>query len=79
MPTIGLMVGGMRCRRCVREVTSRLRDVPGVDTVTADANRSMVRLSGTMTVDNVLGALRELSYPVQLLDAAGETAETSDI
>lgn len=79
MPTIGLMVGGMRCRRCVREVTSRLRDVPGVDTVTADASRSMVRLSGTMTVDNVLGALRELSYPVQLLDAAGETAETSDI
>ena len=79
MPTIGLMVGGMRCRHCVREVTSRLRDVPGVDTVTADANRSMVQLSGTMTVDNVLGALRELSYPVQLFDGAGETAETSDI
>ena len=44
MPTIGLMIDGMRCRHCVREVTSRLRDVPGVDTVTADARRSMVRL-----------------------------------
>ena len=26
---------------CVREVTARLRDVPGVDTVTADADRSI--------------------------------------
>lgn len=76
MPTIGLMVESMRCRHCVREVTSRLRDVPGVDTVTADAGTSVVRLSGTMTVDDVLGALRELSYPVQLLDEAGEAGET---
>jgi copper chaperone CopZ len=78
MPTIGLMVEGMRCRHCVREITSRLRDVPGVDTVTADAGTAVVRLSGTMTVDDVLGALRELSYPVRLLDATGETAETSE-
>ena len=41
MRTIGLMVGGMRCRHCVREVTERLRDVPGIDTVTADADRSI--------------------------------------
>jgi transposase len=41
MRTTGLMVGGMRCRHCVREVTARLRDVPGVDTVTADADRSI--------------------------------------
>lgn len=25
MPTIALMIGGMSCRHCVREVTSRLR------------------------------------------------------
>ena len=68
MLTIGLMVGGMRCRHCVREVTARLRDVPGVDTVTADADRSMVGLSGTMSVDEVLGAVRGLGYPVQVLD-----------
>lgn len=76
MPTIALMIGGMSCRHCVREVTSRLRDVAGVDTVTADAGTSAVRLSGTMTVDDVLGALRGLSYPVQLLDETGEAAET---
>ena len=76
MPTIALMVGGMNCRHCVREVTSRLRDVAGVDTVTADAGTSVVRLSGSMSVDDVLGALRGLDYPVQLLDETGEAAET---
>ena len=75
MPTIALMITGMSCRHCVREVTSRLRDVGGVDTVTADASTSVVRLSGTMIVDDVLGALRDLRYPVRLLD---ETAETAD-
>ena len=29
MNDIELVVGGMTCRRCVREVTSRLREVPG--------------------------------------------------
>jgi hypothetical protein len=33
---IELVVGGMTCRRWVREVTSRLRDVPGVERVTAN-------------------------------------------
>ena len=78
MPTIALMIGGMTCRHCVRDVTSRLRDVGGVDTVTADAGTSAVRLSGTMTVDDVLGALRDLSYPVQLLNEAAGTAETDE-
>jgi hypothetical protein len=36
--------------------------------VTADADRSLVRLSGAMSVDEVLGAVRGLGYPVQLLD-----------
>lgn len=76
MPTIALKIGGMSCRHCVREVSSWLRDVAGVDTVIADAGTSVVRLSGTMTVDDVLGALRELSYPVQLLDEADEAGET---
>jgi copper chaperone CopZ len=39
MNDIELVVGGMTCRRCVREVTSRLRDVPGVERVTANPAR----------------------------------------
>ena len=76
MRTISLVVGGMRCRRCVREVTARLRDVPGVETVGADTGSSVVRLAGTMTVDDVLVAFRGLTYPVELLDEPGHAADS---
>lgn len=76
MRTIGLVVGGMRCRRCVRKVTARLRDVPGVETVMADTESSVVRLAGTMSVEDVLGALRDLNYPVELLGEAGRAEDS---
>ncbi len=79
MRTIGLVVGGMRCRHCVREVTARLRDVPGVETVMADAGSSVVRLAGTMRVDDVLGALGGLSDPVELLVSQATPRAAHDI
>src|SRR5215207_2041883 len=39
MNDIELVIGGMTCRRCVREVTLRPRDVPGVERVTANPAR----------------------------------------
>ena len=71
MRAMGLVVGGMRCRHCAREVTARLRDVSGVETVMADAGSSVVRLAGTMRADDVLGALRGLTYSVELLGEPG--------
>ena len=68
MRHLSLFIGGMGCRRCVREVTARLRDVPGVVTVIADARRSVVRLSGSMTVPDVLDAFAGSTYAVRLLD-----------
>ena len=68
MRNIQLFVGGMGCRRCVREVTARLRDVPGVETVSADAHRSLVRLSGTMTTTDVLAAFTGSAYAARILD-----------
>lgn len=59
---MGPVVGGMNCRRCVREVTARLRDVPGVKTVTAGTGSYEVRVAGTITVDDVLGAMRGHTY-----------------
>lgn len=62
MDEIDLIVGGMSCRRCVREVTARLRDVPGVQRVIADPGRSMVHLTGSMTRPDVLAALAGTNY-----------------
>lgn len=62
MREMTLYVGGMGCRRCVREVTARLRDVPGVQTVVADAATSTVRIGGSMAVEDVLGAFAETAF-----------------
>ena len=56
MRQLNLHVGGMSCRRCVREVTARLRDIPGVETVSANPGNCLVRLSGSMELADVLAA-----------------------
>ena len=43
MRQLNLFVGGMSCRRCVREVTARLRDVSGVETVSANPGDCVLR------------------------------------
>jgi copper chaperone CopZ len=58
----------MACRRCVREVTARLRDVPGVETVVADAARSVVLLGGVMSIADVLATFTGTSYRPELRD-----------
>ena len=62
MNDIELVVGGMTCRRCVRDVTSRRRDVPGLERVTANPARSLVHLSGSMTLADVLAAFEGTTY-----------------
>jgi copper chaperone CopZ len=62
MRQLNLFVGGMSCRRCVREVTGRLRDVPGVETVSANPSDCVVRLSGSMQLDDVLAAFTGTTY-----------------
>lgn len=61
----------MGCRRCVREVTSRLRDVPGVETVSADAAASRVSLGGTMTPTDVLASFDGTSYRPAIVTITG--------
>lgn len=75
MRQLSLFIGGMACRRCVREVTARLRDVPGVHTVTANAGRSVVTLAGTMTAADVVRAFAGTTYHPQLLDSALDRPE----
>jgi hypothetical protein len=66
MRQLSLVVGGMSCRRCVREVTARLRDVPGVETVSADPGDCLVRLSGSMQLPDVLAAFTGTTYRPRL-------------
>jgi copper chaperone CopZ len=73
MTELTLFVGGMSCRRCVREVTSRVRDVAGVETVVADAGGSLVRLRGSMAFSDVLGAFAGTTYRVELVENSGRT------
>jgi copper chaperone CopZ len=67
MREMTLHVGGMGCPRCIREVTGRLRDVPGVQTVVADAATSTVRLGGSMAIGDVLDALTGTTYRPDLV------------
>ena len=62
MDELELTVSGMSCRRCVREVTARLRDVTGVERVVADPLRSTIHLVGSMTRADVLAAFEGTTY-----------------
>jgi len=62
MGQLNLFVGGMSCRRCVREVTALVRDVPGVETVSATASDCTVRLTGSMHSAEVLATFAGTSY-----------------
>ena len=76
MRELRLSVGAaMGCRHCVREVTGWLRDVPGVETIAADARAGTVVVAGTMTVADVLAAFAGTQYSPQVL--AQPTAPTS--
>ena len=78
MPQINLFIGGMSCRRCVREVTARLRDVTGVETVTANPGDCVVQLSGSMQIADVLDAFTGTTYRPQLYSSrGGDIGETA--
>ena len=84
-PVVGelnLFVGGMSCRRCVREVTALVRDVAGVERVSANAGDCTVRLSGSMQAADVLAAFAGTSYRPRLDDTrtgpmGGDSGETA--
>nr|WP_177225291.1 hypothetical protein [Geodermatophilus obscurus] len=55
-------------------MTGWLRDVVGVETITADAKTGTVVLGGTMTVADVLAVFVGSDYAPQVVDAAPVTA-----
>lgn len=75
MRELVLFVHGMGCRRCVREVTARLRDVPGVETVSANPSDCVVRLSGSMQLPEVFAAFTGTTFRPQVI---GTRSDDSD-
>ena len=63
MAVITLHVPGMTCRSLVRVVTARVRDLPGVQTVEANADTAVLIVHGTATERQVCGALAEAGFP----------------
>lgn len=76
--SLDVYVGEMTCRRCVREVTARLRDVSGVLTVVADAPRSLVHITGSMSTGDVLAALAGTAFTARLVDGLSPRRMTPD-
>lgn len=70
MRHLRLSVSSMSCRHCVREVTAWLRDVPGVETVAADAATGTVLLSGSMQPADVLAVFAGSSYAPTVVEQA---------
>ena len=64
-----LHIDGMGDRDGVRELTARLRDVPGVATVAADHRRSVVVLVGSMSRGGVLAALEGTCFLINRIGA----------
>ncbi len=74
MAVIALHVPGMTCRRCVRMVTGRLRDLPGVIMVEASAVAAEVVVHGEVSGDQVRAALADVTFPV---NGTGDDEETA--
>lgn len=74
MSELMLYVRGMDCGKRVREVTARLRDVPGVVVLAANASDERVVLTGSMSTVAVLAALAGTPYSVRVVPDSHGTA-----
>ena len=60
---VRVSVPGLTCRHSVREVSARLRDVPGVQAGEVDAVSGLVVSRGAVDPREVNAAVMELGFP----------------
>jgi copper chaperone CopZ len=58
----------MCSRGCVRAISARVSDVPGVRTVEARLDTGTVRVTGTADAAAVRAAIRQAGYDATMLD-----------
>jgi len=73
MRTLTFCVDGMRCRRCVRRATALVRDIEGVQAVTADAKSGLLTVIGTMISTDTVASLRNTTFTAHLIAEADVT------
>ena len=61
-PVITVFVGAPMCRRCVRIVSRRVSDVPGVVSLEVDAAAGRVRVRGDVDDQQLLAAIRSAGF-----------------
>ena len=64
MTVIWFRVPAMCCRRCVRTISARVTDVPGVRTVEVDLATKAVRVTGTFDAAAVAAAIAGDGYAI---------------
>jgi copper chaperone CopZ len=60
------------CRRCVRVVSRRVRDVPGVGSLEVDAARGLLRVRGEVDLEDLLAALGSVGFGGCEVPAVGD-------
>jgi copper chaperone CopZ len=68
-PVMTVLVAAPLCRRCVRLISRRVSDVPGVVSLEVDAASGGLRIRGDVKVQQVLAAVRSAGFaPVSGVD-----------
>ena len=62
-----LQLPPLKCRRLIRVVTARLRDLDGVQLVRVDGNTGRVYVQGAVSNEDMRNALADEGFPVELL------------
>jgi hypothetical protein len=62
MQVITVFVAAPLCRRCVRIVSRRVSDVPGVVSLEVDAAAGRLRIRGGADVQQLLAAIRSAGF-----------------
>ena len=77
MPSQWFQVPEMTSRRCVREVSAWISDVPGVRTVEARLDTATVHVTGTADSAAVEAAIRQAGYTATALSDGTPPGGTS--